>query len=424
MSEALSNQKFRAKSPADELNCCIDLGNSIAIHDVHDTTNVKKEDIEGEPIISAMSNQDDAYEKCVNLDERSQSISTLSSFATHEYGHMMFGMYSFIDWSQPKDRRLEAPPRSSEAPISLPFDDFPKHYVTKYLSLPWVSIINQNCQVEEITQLKEMESARLDVVASPNQCPKNLQSNNDISADFIEMKEDEIIGKSETASAPKYRVNARVDNNLKSGNYRFSVWKIDPNCEREQFSSVIERDFEAFEAFHSVLTTSCDIVAVIVPPLPQLALEGKSYIFTRNSCASNELKNTLYFGNITKDCSRLNWYMDKIIKHPILGQSDIISEFLEHAEFHSTLKQRLIMKKNKLIMRFLSFIRKRFYQKWIEKNALLLKESEWASEYEHHIHSLKDAQCELIKSQCNISNQVISKILHFYRCNLTARTVI
>ena len=261
-----------------------------------------------------------------------------------------------------------------------------------------------------------MDSAVLDVVASPNQSPENMQGDNDISGDHIEMNEDEIIRKSETSNVPKYRVNARVDNNLKSGNYRFSVWKIDPNSKREQFSSVIERDFEAFKAFHSVLTTSCDIVAVIVPPLPQLALEGKSYILTRNSFESNELKNTLYLGNITKDCSRLNWYMDKIIQHPILGQSDIISEFLEHAEFHSTLKQRLIMKKNKLIMRFLSLIRKRFYQKLIEKNPLLLKESEWASEYEHHIDSLRDAQCELIKSQCNLSNQVISRISHFYRC--------
>ena len=374
---------------------------------------------------SMMANQDDANEKSVNLDKRSVSISTLNSFPTGEYGDMIFGMHSFLDWSQQKERRREATPRSSDAPISFPFDAFPKHYVTTYLSLPWVSIINQNCQVEEITQLKEMDSAVLDVVASPNQSPENLQGDNDISGDHIEMNENEIIRKSETSSVPKYRVNARLDNNLKSGNYRFSVWKIDPNSEREQFSSVIERDFEAFKAFHSVLTTSCDIVAVIVPPLPQLALEGKSYILTRNSFESNELKNTLYLGNITKDCSRLNWYMDKIIKHPILGQSDIISEFLEHAEFHSTLKQRLIMKKNKLIMRFLIFIRKRFYQKWIEKNALLLKESEWASEYEHHIDSLRDAQCELIKSQCNLSNQVISRISHFYRCNhLMARTVI
>lgn len=97
----------------------------------------------------------------------------------------------------------------------------------------------------------------------------------------------------------------------------------------------------------------------------------------------------------------------KIVNHPILGQSDIISEFLEQAKFHTTLKQRLLVKKNNLIRRFLSFLRKRFYQKLIEKNTLLLKESEWAKEYEHHIHSLKDAQCELIKSQSNLSNQVI-----------------
>ena len=355
-----------------------------------------------------MSSQNDPKEKSVNLDEVSESISTLNSISTHEYGHMMFGMYSFVDWSHQKERRKEIPPHSSEAPISLPFDSLPKHYVTEYLSLPWVSIINQNCQVDEITQLKEMDIALLDVVASPNQSPNNLQSNNDISADDNDMKEEDIKKETETSSVPKYRVNARVDNNIKSVNYRFSVWKIDPNSKREQFSSVIERDFEAFKAFHHVITTSCDIVAVIVPPLPQLASEGKSFIFTRKPCESNELKKTLYFGNINKDCSHMNWYMDKIIKHPILGKSDIISVFLEQPEFHTTLKQRLIMKKDKLIRRFFSFIRKRFYQKLIERNKLLSKESEWATEYDHHIHSLKDAQCQLIKSQSNLSNQVIT----------------
>lgn len=214
-------------------------------------------------IPSTMSKQDGENEKSVSLDERSKSISTLNSSSTGGYGHMMFGMHSFLDWSQQEVRRKEAFPHSSEAPISFPFDDFPKHYVTNYLSLPWVSIINQNCQVEEITQLKEMDSEVLDVVVLPNQRPKNLQSDNDISANCDEIKEDDIRKRSEALGVPKYRINARVDNNIKSVKYRFSVWKINPNSKREQFSSVIERDFEAFKSFHHVLTTSCDIVGEI-----------------------------------------------------------------------------------------------------------------------------------------------------------------
>ena len=376
---------------------------------VFSKTDIEMEDNEPHMIVnikSTFSDLDEANENENDANEMIDSNPTSCPFSTGEYGRAQFGMDSFLDWSEQKDRSTETTLPFCETTISFPCEQLPKHFVTKYLSLPYVSLINQNCEVNEFGGCNEIYTDVLNVVALKCQDSENLRQENDIQTDPSEFDEDGIIIENSKLKTPRYKVNARVDNNIECAKYRFNVWKIDPSSKTEVFSSVIERDHSDFIVFHHNLTTSSDIVAVIIPPLPLQTAEDKKFCIAKKYFESDELKDTIYIGNIIKDCCRLNWYMEKIITHPTLGQSSHLSKFLEQKEFNATHKQRAIIQKDKLIARVCNWLKKWWYRNRIEKNNLLLKEYEWACEYEKHIHSLKDSECKLIKAQTSLSNRV------------------